>query len=422
MPPPPDLSIMTSMARSASTAATKDDQPLSVRVLHSFAEAESLRSAWNDLVLSSGADVYQTFDWCRLWWHYYGERRQLHLLLFFSGEELAGLVPAFIEILWLGPARLRVAKLVGADSTLHLCNLPVKPAVLSQAVARAIHHFLGTHRCDLLLLGPLSGPAAGLDILLATEPPIRKLVARAEILGGSCNTYFHLPGTFDEYLKAIGKQQRGNFNRSLTQFSKAHRAAFDAVSQTGQLGAEFECFRVLHNAQWRAEGKLGHFGDWPKGENFNRDLVTTLGAQGMVRFYRILADDQVISSQFCFVFGGVIYWRLPARVCGSEWDRLSFGRMGLIKMIEASMGEGQHVIEGGRGHYLYKLQLGGREWPLRTVQFVRRGSGVSTRLRCFRFLAALLDLAYYKIVFARIAPRLPVLQRPLWQVWIRSTW
>jgi CelD/BcsL family acetyltransferase involved in cellulose biosynthesis len=108
-------------------------------VLHSFAGAESLRSAWDELVLRSGADIYQTFDWCRLWWHHYGAGRQLHLLLCFLGEELVGLVPAFIETLWLGPARIRVAKLVGADFSLHLCNLPVISDALPSVTSRAIH-------------------------------------------------------------------------------------------------------------------------------------------------------------------------------------------------------------------------------------------------------------------------------------------
>ena len=257
--------------------------------------------------------MYQTFDWCRLWWQYYGERRQLHLLLCFAGEELVGLVPAFIETLSLGPARLRVAKLVGADYTLQLCNLPVLPEVLPSVASWAIHHFLGEHRCDLLLLGPLSGPAARAEELIAVGREGRELVAKVETLGDSCDTYFDLPGTFDEYLKAIGKQQRGNFNRTLTQFSKSHRVAFDVVKEPDKLAAEFQSFCRLHNAQWRAEGKLGHFGDWPSAESFNRDLVRILGAQGMVRFHRILANDQVVSSQYSFVFGGTDYRRLPAR-------------------------------------------------------------------------------------------------------------
>jgi hypothetical protein len=142
----------------------------------------------------------------------------------------------------------------------------------------------------------------------------------------------------------------------------------------------------------------------------------------MVRFYRILADQQVVSSQFTYVFGHTAYWRLPARVITPEWDRLGLGSMGLVKKIEASICEGLLTVEAGRGHYAYKLEFGGREWPLRTVQFVRRGPGVSARVRFFRAFASMLDLVYYKALFARLAPRMPALQHPLWPVWIRSTW
>ena len=96
--------------------------------------------------------------------------------------------------------------------------------------------------------------------------------------------------------------------------------------------------------------------------------------------------------------------------------------MGLAKMIEASIAEGQHRVEGGRSHYAYKLQMGGRELPLRTLQFTRRGTRVSARVRAFGAVGSLLNLAYCKIIVMRLAPRIPPLRRQLWPVWIRSTW
>ncbi|MCE9614624.1 MAG: GNAT family N-acetyltransferase [Lentisphaerae bacterium] len=396
--------------------------PLTVRLLNSFEAAESLRLEWDNLVLKSGVDVYQTFDWCRLWWKHYGERRQLHLLTCSNNDGLVGVFPAFTETLWCGPVRISAAKLIGFDFTLQLCNLPVVSEFLPEVMHHAAQYFLGGQRCDVLLLGPLSGPAARIDEIVSTGKREHGLIETSAVIGQSCNTYFHLSGTFEDYLKAIGKQQRGNYNRSLTQLAKSHRVTFDVVTQCHQLADEFEAFRSLHETQWKLEGKLGHFGDWPKSLDFYRDIVQVLGGRQMVSFHRILADDQVVSSQLCYTFGGTVYWRLPARVCGAQWDKLSFGRMGLIKMIEASMIEGRHTIEGGREHYAYKVQLGGREWPLRTVQFVRRGWGVSLRVRCFRCLASLLNLVYYKILFVRVAPRVPMLQRPLWSAWIRCTW
>lgn len=419
---PPEALMMTSPQAPATSATTSSGSVMTFHVLHSFTEAERYREAWNELVHASGTDIYQTFDWCRIWWSHYGARRQLHLLLCFSGEKLVGLVPAFIETLWLGSAPIRVAKLVGSDFSLQLCNLPVLSGFLQRVISQSIHHFLKEHRCDLLLFGPLSGPSARIDGILNAGRIEIDLVEKAESLGDSCTTRFDLPPSFEEYLDMIGSRQRGNYSRSLKQFEKSHRVITDTVEKPADVCEEFENFRFQHEVQWSVEGKLGHFGDWPKSVEFNRDLVQCLSGQGRVRFFRILADGQFVSSQFCFLLGGTNYWRLPARASKSEWDKLSLGKMGLIQMAKSAMGEGHHTIEGGRGHYDYKLQLGGAEWPLRSIQFTRRGAGVSARVRAFRGTAALLNLAYYKVIFARLAPRFPVLQSSLWPVWIRSTW
>ena len=383
------------MAAPAPVAGKPSEQPFTTRVLHSFVDAEHDLAAWNDLVLRSGADVYQTFEWCRAWWCHYGARRQLHLLLSYSGAELVGLIPAFVETLWLGPARIRVAKLIGADFSLQFCNLPVMPDALERAVSRAIRHFLGDCECDVFLVGPLSGPGARIEEIRAVGRNEPDLVASAESLGNSCATRFDLPTNYSEYLREIGSRQRGNYTRSIKQLADNHCVVTSTVSEPGDLPHHFDQFRALHEAQWTADGKLGHFEDWPHAAEFNRDLVESLGQLGRVRFFHIMADDQVASSQFCFVFGGTNYWRLPGRACKPEWEKLSLGKMGLIQMIEASLGEGISVVEGGRGHYDYKLQLGGREWPLRTIQFKRRGFGVSMRVKLFRAFASLLHVVYY---------------------------
>jgi CelD/BcsL family acetyltransferase involved in cellulose biosynthesis len=393
-----------------------------VRVIEAFADAEPFRAEWNELVVRSGCDIYQTYEWCSVWWRHYGSRRQLQILLYFLGGELVGVIPAFIENLWLGPVRIRVGKLIGSDFSIQFCNLAVMSDALGDSVSSAIRHLMGERRCDVFIVGPLSGPAARIEEILACGRNVAGLVKSAGRRGRSVSTRFDLPGTFLEYLTAIGSRQRANYNRSLKRFAGNHQVVTDTVSDSEMVLREIERFKSLHETQWAAEGKLGHFKDWPLATEFNRDLVEIFGKLGMVRFFRILADGRVASSQFCLLFAGVNYWRLPGRECRPDWADLSIGKMGLIRMFEACISHGVAVVEGGRGHYDYKLQLGGQEWPLATIQFTRRGAGVGMRVRLFRLLAFLLNLVYYKIFFIRLAPEVPCLRHSLWPVWIRSTW
>ncbi|MFT3868870.1 MAG: GNAT family N-acetyltransferase [Nibricoccus sp.] len=409
------------MDSTETTHLLSPEKQLSVRLLHSFSEAEPHRTAWNDLVARSGADVYQTFEWCSIWWKYYGTKRSLHLLFFYAGEDLVGIVPAFIETLWLGPVWIRAAKLVGADYSLTLCNLPVLPDFVKAVASQSVQYFVGKQRCDVLLFGPLAGSGAHIEDLQAAGLQNPTLVGETEAVGDTCNSIFALPDNFADYLKNLDKKQRSNFKRMIEQSAKAHRVSFDSVGAPETIATEFENFCREHEHQWRADGKLGHFGDWPHAHEFNRELIRAFGSQGKVRFYRILADEKVISSQYCFVHGRTVYWRLPARVRNAEWDRFSLGTMGLVKMIEAAIGEGLNTIEGGRGHYGYKVHHGAHEWPLRTVQFIRRGFGVRARVRLYKAFSSFLDFAYYKVLFVRLAPKIPALQHTLWSFWIRHT-
>lgn len=413
---------MSSIPSSAPSRANPGHRSLSIRILHSFDEAEPFRSAWNDLNHRAPSDIFQTFEWSKIWWKYYGTKRELHLILCFTNDELVGIVPAFIENLHLGFVGIRAAKLIGSDHTINLCQLPILPPALQRVLPRVIQYFLGKGRCDLFNIGPLATSDVDIEMLLAAARNGDKVLAESTVLGTDCNTYFHLPENFTDYLRSLNKQARGNFLRSVIQLTNAHQVTFDFVSEPSQLMAEFESFCALHEAQWRAEGKLGHFGDWPLSGPFTRDVIRCLGAQGLVRFYRIIADGRLISSQLCYVYKGVNYWRLPARLSAPEWDKYSLGRMGLLKMIESSLSAGVRVIEGGRGHYPYKLQLGAYEVPLRSVQYVRDTSSSRARVRVFTLYARLLDRIYYRGYFLRLAPRLPIRRSPLRQLWIRSKW
>ena len=351
-------SLPSSIEAVPSATREASERAFTAQVLHSFADAGKFHAMWNELVLRSGADIYQTLEWCQQWWHYYGARRALHLLLCFDGDELVGLIPAFVETLWLGPSRIRVAKLIGSDFSLQICNLPVMPNAVDWTVARAVRHFLGDQKCDILVTGPLSGPSAQIHEILAAGQAEHDLVKRAESLGHSTAIRFDLPKDFAAYQDVIGSRQRGNYSRSVKHFSKNHQVVADEVSDAGAVLGELEFFQSLHESQWAAEGKLGHFGDWPMCAEFNRSLVECFGKLGMVRFFRIQADGRTVSSQFCFMFGGTNYWRLPGRECRTEWENLSLGKMGLIKMIETSLAQGVRAVEGGRGHYRLQAAVG----------------------------------------------------------------
>ena len=150
------------------------------------------------------------------------------------------------------------------------------------------------------------------------------------------HTVFEMKDGFDAYVRGLSSHQRNNYRRKLKKFSQAFEINTDIVRGGPLLTQEFEAFVAMHQAQWTAIDRLGHFEDWPGSRSFSADLVATLAVTDRVRLVRLLADGQVVAYYWCFAEHDTYYWRLSARLTGQDWDRFALGRLGVVKMMEVA--------------------------------------------------------------------------------------
>jgi CelD/BcsL family acetyltransferase involved in cellulose biosynthesis len=392
---------------------------LTRRVVDSFDEATALRDEWDALVQRSGAPLYQTFDWCRVWWNHYGSGRALRLVFVHSGGKLVGIVPMFIERLGLAPLHLKVAKLLSSDFTLALCDPPVERQSGREVFEQVLGQLFQVDRCDAVHFGPITNEYSALNSMREACAARHDLGVMARDRECGRHTVFDLAGGFDGFLRGMSKNQRSNYKRNVNGLTKNFRFAVDVVSDAEGAAREFENFIDMHQRQWQTVGNLGHFADWPGAIEYHRELVRAMASAGKLRLLRMLADDEVVSYYFCFASGGTYYWRLPARKVGDEWDRHALGRVGLMKMLEVAAGEGATRIEAGNGWYEYKERLNATSHPLHSIVISSRSAGSHMRTRAALALADVIDKAYYRLWFSRVAPRLPLPRRGLRRFWIR---
>jgi CelD/BcsL family acetyltransferase involved in cellulose biosynthesis len=403
-----------SMTLQAPTDALTD---LRVEHLDSLEDLDRVREEWDEFVEQSGSDIYFTVDWLQAWWTHYGRGRRFEGLIVRNGDRIVGALPFCVQRVWAGPVPVRVARFVGGDSTLPVFTPAVAKGFEEPVLRIALKRLLEDARCDAVSLSPLSGASpigAAAERVTAAEryPLVRSDSAVA-------HTVFRFPGSFEEYLAGLGKSQRQGHGRFLRQLSKKHELSYRMV-HGDEAVAYLDRFMDLHAAQWQAQGKLGHFGDWPASADFNRDLITRMAASGRARFYEIAGDDQVLSIEYSFVLGDRCYWRLPARDPGPELQKMRLGRVSLVEMFRVLIEDGHTMVEGGPGHYEYKLRLGAEEHPLRRVVISRRSALSRWRSALLLRWADLLHLLYYRGWFLKLAPRLGRSGRPLWGWWIRS--
>jgi hypothetical protein len=393
---------------------------ISLAIYDSFEDLASLKDRWNSFVVECNSDIYMTFEWCLTWWKHYGRNRKLQIIVASANGEIIAIIPAFVESVRLGPVKLKIAKLVGADFTIQMCNPPIRREWAQAVITEMLRHFITDLKIEVILLAPFAGDYEPANTISNCVAGLDNLLTLAGVDASECHTVFKLPESFSQYLSDIGRRQRGNYTRDVNFISRSYEVASDVVADSGSMLSEFERFRVLHDGQWNAQKRLGHFRDWPSGYEYNRDLVLANAPLNRVRFYRFFLNGELAASQFCFVFGGCNYWRLPGRLHGEQYDKFGLGRVAMIRMFEESIKEGIQSVEAGRGHYHYKVQSGGVEFPVRAFRIVQNNALTLARVRAFTAMARALDMAYYKAVFVRASRYLPPLRRPIWKSWIKS--
>jgi CelD/BcsL family acetyltransferase involved in cellulose biosynthesis len=393
---------------------------LHCRVERSFADAANFKKAWDDLAAATGAGVYLTYDWSRLWWEFYGANRPLRLLLFFAPDELVGVLPLYIDRLGPWPVGLRLARLVGSNVPPKAFNPPVQPAWAEAVFQGLIGQVFGADACDALSLGPVSerhAPFGGFESAARAAPDV---VSEVRVLSHGVHSLFELPATYEQFVGAMPAGERKKHEYETRVLKRERSFQVDVVREPERLASEYDRFVVQHALQWEAEGKAGHFGAWPKARDFNRALLDTLGRLDRARFVRLLSGDDVIASQYSYAFGRSFFWELPARVVGPDWKRFSLGRTGAMAVIQTAIGEGCTTVEGGLGHYDYKVKMGAREPQARTFWLTGAGAGSRWRTRLARFASASLRLGYHKLYYKRVRPRLRFRRHaPQSALWLR---
>ena len=386
-------------------------------VFRSFDEIDLTREMWDDFVQSVQSDLYSSYDWCRTWWDHYGDGRELRIFVFRSGDALVGIIPLLIDHPGFGPGRIRLAKPLGTDSTTAFWTPAIELEHADTIVARTIDYIISTEHCDAINFGPMPVGDRVIDALRRVANDQVEIIRDEP---GMSQITFRLPVDFDDYLSALSKKQRTTILQEIRRLDRDCGVEARVIWKSGKIEVAYEAFVELHRRQWRAQGKLGHFGDWAGAEMFNLDMILKLADENRARIIELRVDGELLSSQIVLRFGNQDHWRLPARSPDSKWEKYSLGRVGLTSVIETAINDDMNSIEAGMGRYEYKLRMGGDESTLQSIMFVARKRHSQRRVKMFIRGAGFLHRWYYRAWFCRIAPRMPWTQGPLWKLWRNS--
>lgn len=392
---------------------------ISVDVQTNFDACRGLEKAWDAFVEAVSGDIFLTYDWCRIWWKYYGQGRSLRVYVFRDGDRWVGLMPMFLERVSIGPVSIRRAKLVGSDSAFGQFRLAIEPEALGP-VLQALLKDLGRFSCEQIVLGPVAGRYEQYPELIEQLRPLCGGTYKLRTKEDIPQVYFPLGESHEAWLGRFTASQRTNIRREYRMLERQGiDFAFEAAAEE-TWEAMFDDFLALHQACWNARGKLGHFGDWPQSERFQREMARTQLARGRLRLFRVRCSDGSRAYSINYRGGDMYFGLLLARTREAP-KGVSLGRLLYSETVRQATAESVGWIDAMRGSYDYKVEMGGEYYPMRLIFLDRRGLGSAVRLGLFRAAARVFNFLYRRIWYYHLAVRLPIHRRKgLWRSWIRA--
>jgi CelD/BcsL family acetyltransferase involved in cellulose biosynthesis len=325
-----------------------------------------------------------------------------------------------MENIWLGPFNIRVIKIVSTDFMPTTIILPVNHNYLSLVIPDFLNRISALWSWDVLHVGDLSGSYKHLDRLSETLSNTLNVSHKVECKETDVQTYFEIANSFENQLKTLSARQRTKTKRVYKELQDKKITLKSIAADEQNYISFLDAFIDMHQAHWQNLGIAGHFVDWPHARELHKDLASAQIKHNRLRILKIMLNDQCVGYEYIYKFGNTYCWFLSARTDLSEYPRIDFHRIAFGEKINHAINEKVKWIDALRGHYEYKLVMGGQLKPVHSI-IVYSNKGVSNfSYQIFKRAAWLLNVIYMKIWRRRLVPRLRMRPKPLLNIWIKT--
>jgi CelD/BcsL family acetyltransferase involved in cellulose biosynthesis len=355
-----------------------------VELLKTVDEFDAMEQEWNELVSNADVSIYQTFEWLRTCWTYFGKGHELHILVFRSDVRLIGIAPMFLNRIKLGGAKLATRlQFIGCPISdyLDLIILPEYTQVVIDAFARYLQS--SSNLWNVFDLEDVSERSITFHLLPLM---MKKYGIRVHLYQGNVCPERQLPSTWEQFVQSVGPNLRNNLKRKSKRLNENFRVEVEAIQNPADdITAGIEAFSKLHGERWTSLGYPSAFDD-AHHRAFHTEFAKKFAARDWLRLFFLKVDNQRVAVIFNFHYKKRIYMYQSNASGPEEIMKCSPGMLIKGIAIERGIAEGMDVFDFLRGDEPYKYEewkaVNSRNWLIRSS-----APAASAKLRFKMFLA-----------------------------------
>jgi hypothetical protein len=390
-----------------------------VEVYDNFEDLLDMQPSWDSFMEEMNAEIFLTYDWCRLWWKYYGKKRDLKVFVFKQNDNISGILPLFFETIGLWPAYISIIKIVGTDFIPVTINIPLKKELLNDIIRLLTDKLNQFYNWDLLHFGAICGKCEIIDQIEKAFVEALSLSCTVLRKSSDVQTYFKIADSLEKQIASFSKVQRKRL-RHFYNDKKDGESIDSQFTTEAQFDTFFNAFVQMHQAKWQKSGQAGHFEDWPDARNFHYEVASTQLKYNRLRLLRMIINDREAGYQYSYKFGDTYYAFLNARTEEEQFKHVSYYNLLICEDARHAITENVKHLDSMRGKYDNKLQAGGYLLPVRNLYIYPKRITKLIRIYPMQFFFSLLDIIYLKIFRRRLLPKLSIRPGSFNKLWIKT--
>ncbi len=345
---------------------------LEINVIDNEQAFDELEDEWNQLLERADTHVFQSFEWQRTWWKYFGGNGRLHILAFRDEERLVGIAPFYIsEVQLYGLYTYRHLQFLAgclpagdASDTFSKYSLSdyldlIADPEYREKIAETLMSYLAEQRNFF--------DQISLDELPEDGVMMEHLVPKLEEAGWPCIKekaevcpQIELPATMDEYLYKIRSSVRYDLRRSIRSVTEDNLYNIHTIRAEEDLETVFRHLVDLHQARWNSQGYPGVFTD-ARVEQFLKTVSIAFMKRNWLNLKSSFDHDgNCLAVNLTFAFKQRIYDYQRAFDITSDLARYGPGNALIYYLVEEAIDEGKEIFDLLRGDEKYKLRIATR--------------------------------------------------------------
>jgi CelD/BcsL family acetyltransferase involved in cellulose biosynthesis len=327
--------------------------------------AEDLADALHDWERLQASDPdltpFNSAAWARAWLEHWDRQIQPWLMRVRRGDQVVGIVPLALRRV----RGARILTMLGKEPG-DYWDIIAAPAD-RPGVAQAAAAELG-RRSRAWDVGVLSCLPVGSDTVAGLDRGGLSIFRRERVRSPA----IRLPSSFDDYLRTLSSNRRGNLRRHLNRLDRGE-VVVRQVQQREQVPEVMRSWRELRIRQWHDTGR--HLNPTHAEERFYRFMVEVAIALlegGFTALWQVFHRDRLAGVYLNFCDKRAFYWYLGGYE--PELAALGVGKIVIAATLRASIEAGREWYDFARGEDSYKYWYGAEDRLLESVLLAHGGA------------------------------------------------